>query len=1104
MLSYPHRHKVRAALLLGLALVFLPLRGLLAQPQDGAQAAAPGLAPARETPTALVGSIDPYAGLNVASVELAGMAGEGAQKRLQSLMVQQPGEPLDRQKIRRTLRALYATGLFSNLQAEVERSAENANAVALVFRASPNYFIGGVRAEGSPKHPAAHQLVNASKLRLGELYTPDKIETALLNMQALLKDNGFYQAAITHAESFHSDTQQVDVIFHLEPGKHARLGRVAVAGEPGYSPAELAHLSGYRAGDAVTAQRVSKALHRIRRKYQKEGRLEAEVSLGDKSYHANDNTLDYVLEAKQGPTVAIRVEGAHVSQARLKKSIPVFEEGAVDDDLLNEGLRNLRDYFQMQGFFAVQVRWERRFDEERRQLEVVYKVDPGIRYKLAAIHIEGNRSFDTELIRERMQIKPASNLLTHGLYSESMLKRDIETIQQTLYKVNGFSHAMIEAHIDREYQGAEGHMLVTLHIEEGSQVRVGKVQLLGNNSFRQPALEARLAAQGAGLSTVAGQPFSEANLAQDREVLMSFYIDNGFPDAQVEALPAPTQEDSGRVDVVFSIHEGAAVRVDRVLLSGLNYTRKDTIRRALQVEAGAPLNQLSMLDTQRSLYDLGLFTQVDMAVQNPEGKAPYKNILFQVREAQRWTFNYGVGFELQTGGEPVDVVNSAPAPGVSLPKGTTVLSSVPLGSPSGGTTFSPSLAFEVTRTNFRGTDNTVSFKTHLGNLQKRALLSYTAPHWLDNNALELSFSALYDDSRDVRTFASQHQQGSVQLEQTLTRRSDGEPITTLLYRYSYRRVAVDAKTLAISTELIPLLSKPVLLGMPSITYIRDRRDDVLDAHRGNYTTVDLGVSARAFGSGAVQGTAEEISGGALAPNATAADFTRLLLQNSTYVPIWRDQRGASGHGIVFARTTHIGVENVFGKGASTALVPLPERFFMGGTNSLRGFALNQAGPRDLDTGFPLGGKASFYNSFEMRFPPPTLPWVGTNMSFVLFHDAGNVFQSGTEMLHSFSRWRQQQRSLCDDVSTYRNCHFDYMSQALGTGIRYKTPIGPVRADVSYNLSPPSFPYFVCPSSASATGCVLPNTTPLASGTPAIFQHSALRHFNFSFSIGQSF
>jgi outer membrane protein assembly factor BamA len=179
-------------------------------------------------------------------------------------------------------------------------------------------------------------------------------------------------------------------------------------------------------------------------------------------------------------------------------------------------------------------------------------------------------------------------------------------------------------------------------------------------------------------------------------------------------------------------------------------------------------------------------------------------------------------------------------------------------------------------------------------------------------------------------------------------------------------------------------------------------------------------------------------------------------------------------------------------------VPLPERFFSGGVISNRGFALNQAGPRDLITGFPVGGNAVFVNSIELRLPPPTLPIVGNNLSFVLFNDSGNVFQNATTMGHSLFRWYQPNRKACSDEKQHEQCRFDYMSTAMGTGIRYKTPIGPARVDFSYNLNPSSFPYYVqCPgTSTKPCGVIPPGTT--------VFQHGTLRHFNFFFSIGQTF
>src|SRR5262249_11717072 len=130
-------------------------------------------------------------------------------------------------------------------------------------------------------------------------------------------------------------------------------------------------------------------------------------------------------------------------------------------------------------------------------------------------------------------------------------------------------------------------------------------------------------------------------------------------------------------------------------------------------------------------------------------------------------------------------------------------------------------------------------------------------------------------------------------------------------------------------------------------------------------------------------------------------------------------------------------------------VPLPERFFGGGADSLRAFPYNQAGPRDIGaplvsrgpasapTGFPLGGHALFLNNVDLR-----VPLIGDNIQGVLFHDMGNVFST----LSNIS-FRYRQKDLQD---------FDYTVHAIGFGVRYKTPVGPIRGDIAYSLNPPSF------------------------------------------------
>ncbi|HEY6253481.1 MAG TPA: BamA/TamA family outer membrane protein, partial [Candidatus Angelobacter sp.] len=273
--------------------------------------------------------------------------------------------------------------------------------------------------------------------------------------------------------------------------------------------------------------------------------------------------------------------------------------------------------------------------------------------------------------------------------------------------------------------------------------------------------------------------------------------------------------------------------------------------------------------------------------------------------------------------------------------------------------------------------------------------------------------------------------------------------TTFFYRLIYRRVSIPSTTLVIDPNLIPLFSQPVRVGLPAFTYIRDTRDDPTDSHKGAFSTLDSGVASGVFGS--------------------QANFGRLLMQNSTYYQFHKKRW-------VFARSTRIGVEGEFG---STTFIPLPERFFAGGSNSHRGFGLNQAGPRDLQTGFPLGGEALFLNNLEIRTPPLPLPLVGNDLSAVVFHDMGNVFASTGDIVNSFFHYVQPNRSTCQNTAT-PNCNFNYISHALGSGIRYRTPIGPVSFDLGYNLNPPVFP--------------------IAQQN----RFSKLGHFNFFFSIGQTF
>jgi outer membrane protein insertion porin family len=1010
-----------------------------------------------------------HEGQTVTGIDLPGVA-ERDREHLLQLIPQKTGTPLNREQVRDGIRVLFATGRFADIQAEV---ASQDGGVRLTFTTSLNFFVGAVQVEGAPNHPNANQIVNASKLQLGELYNQEKLNRAVENIQQLMQENGYYRARVTAESTNNAENQQANILFRISPGAQAHIGEVKVVGTSNLSVAQVQEFANMHPGDRVTASRVSDSLQRLRKRFQKQNRALAQVSIAEQIYREKTNAVDFTYKIDPGPVVLITVRGYHISRGTLKKQIPVYEENAVDDDLLNEGRNNLLDYLQTRGHFDASV--EIKKESSPSVLRVIYVIEPGPVHKLVLVRITGNQQFlDTAKLRSYLQIQPASRLLSHGKFSETLLRNDVSTLEQ-LYRSNGFQRVQISTQVDDNYEGTSNKLAVDIHIEEGVQTRVGEVRVLGNQDVATKDLPE--------LSTASGQPYSQQDLASDRERILSYYFDHGFPNASLEITTAPAKQ-ADREDVSFTIQEGERFSVDQVMVAGTEHTRGYVVQRELEVHSGDPLSQQDLLNTQTRLYNLGIFGQVDTAVQNPQGMDPQKNVLVQVQEAKRYTFTYGAGLEFQTG----------------QPSGTTA--------PQGRTGVSPRVEFDVTRLNVGGRNQSLAFQSHVGRLQQRGLISYTVPKLLDSDRWKLIYTIFYDNSLDVATFTSQRLEGKVDLRQQFGR-TGVEPGTrpgpsSITYRYDFRRVKASNFAQDFSPAAIALLSLPATVGGPGFTFIRDKRDNPLESTKGNYFTLD-GFVAPSF-----LGSRSETTKAGYVPN----NFARALTQNATYQAF--GGKGRPGRQFVFARSTTIGLEQPF-KGtkvlppgscppnaageqicATTATIPLPEQFFAGGGNSHRGFGLNQAGPRDPSSGFPVGGTALFVNNLELRFPQMSLPYLGEGFGFAVFHDMGNVFTAQHDMVKGLFRWHQANPQQCLSGSTpdaqcitqFDNSGYDYTSHAVGIGVRYKTPIGPLRFDFGYNLNPTRyFQAQVDPVTKQPTGG---------------FETQRLRHFNIFFSIGQPF
>ncbi len=144
-------------------------------PQGISQAPPAQPSPAQEPspPVPMVGGMASYEGLIVQKIDFADLPSANT-KHLLDLIPQQAGAPLEREKVRQSIQALHATGRFADIQAEAERTPDGQ--VGLTFRMRPNFFVGQLFVEGAPNPPAANQIVNASKLQLGELFTREKLE----------------------------------------------------------------------------------------------------------------------------------------------------------------------------------------------------------------------------------------------------------------------------------------------------------------------------------------------------------------------------------------------------------------------------------------------------------------------------------------------------------------------------------------------------------------------------------------------------------------------------------------------------------------------------------------------------------------------------------------------------------------------------------------------------------------------------------------------------------------------------------------------------------------------------------------------------------------
>lgn len=913
---------------------------------------------------------------------------------LRRLVAQKPGEPYSNQKIQASVQALEQTGIFKKVEIQVKPEVSGLH---VLFVMEPAYYYGVTKFPGAENTFSYTRLLQVANLPDQDPYQEAKVREAQDALLKFFQTYGYFQAQVQSSTELDKPHGLANISFSVKLGKRAKIGQVEIQGPP---PDEarrlldatrsfraLASGASLKTGKSYTPKRIEAGTLLLRRYLIKHNHLATNIQVGPPRYHPETNKADFTINVSEGPVMSVRIEGARLSwvpflsERQKKKLIPIYQEGTFDSDLVEEGKRNLINYFQGKSYADVKVNTV--LQRQADKISLVYSVDKGKKHKLEKIAFRGNRHIDEDELTAAIPIKK-KHLLSRGKFSDKLIRDSVKDLK-ALYQDHGFE----DVSVTPEVVDKEPDVYVTFQFAEGPQTQVESINFQGNHNFDVSNLTPK-----GGFLLRAGAAFSPRRLSKDRGNIMAVYLDHGYLRAEVKPAVTRSKDDTHRVAITYNINEGQQVRVSQVVIVGQKRTRTTLISKTADLSTEMPLSQGKLLQAESELYNMGVFDWASVGPRTPISDQNEEEAVIKVHEAKRNEITWGPGFEISRRG------GSVPTGTVAVPGLPTVGLGKAKIAPSEQTFASPRGIIEFTRHNLRGLGETGSVSLLLARLHQRALATYSDPHFRGTRWRSL-FSMSAERTTENPLFAARLEDASFQVERYL----NSAQTTTAQLRYSFQKT--DLNQLLVPALVLPQ-DRNVRLSTISGTIIKDTRDKPLDAHRGFYQTTDLGITGKGVGA--------------------SANFARFLGQSAYYKEI--------GLGIVWANSIRVGLEQAYGN----SNIPTSERFFSGGGTTLRGFPINGAGPQRIvpfcskptdpstcaNITVPIGGNELFVLNSEMRFPLPIIK----NLGVVLFYDGGNVYRNIS-------------------ISQFAN---DY-TNTIGVGLRYNTPVGPIRFDVGRNLNP---------------------------------------------------
>lgn len=924
-------------------------------------------------------------------VEIAGRSVSDA--NVLGLIETRIGETLAMQDVRSTIEHLVGLGRFEDVRVFTTTTGQG---VSLRWQLTPVRRIADISVSGNAV--LSGSTIRAEVVdRFGALPSANRVADIVTALQAYYADRGFPRAIILpRIEEDDPAPERVALVLSIEAGARIAVAAARVTGSPLQTPDGVIDELQLRPGQPFDRPAIDARVAAYEEALRQRGHYEAQVRVTDAT-SADGRSASITVDVRPGPRVRLVFAGEAVSDD-LEDLVPIRSERSVDQDLLEDASRAIEDALREQGYRAAQAPYAR--SEQGGELVLTFTIARGPLHRIGSIETAGNTALDRAAIAPLLQVQPGEPFV------EARTSAVAAAITE-LYRVRGFAQAAVTTNVQVLPETSDNGVsyrpvAVRFEIVEGPQTMVSGVAVQGSQ-----ALGAEQVRSALGLA--AGRPFYRPQLAVDRDTIERLYRNRGYQDVSVISQLAFAGEQRA-VAVTWMVREGEQLTIDRVLISGNARVATALIERELTIQPGDPLSEEAMIDSQRRLAELGLFRRVRIT-ELPRTGSLTRDVLVDLEEADTTTIDYGGGFEVSGIGERADDGSAVDALDFG-PRGFIGISRRNLW----GKNRSVTLFGRVTLRRDSPDDADPAAPRGYGFHDYRGLFTFREPRAFGTTG-DAQFTAFVEQAR--RTSFDFNRKG---LTSDYARRIGPFTVTG---RYTFDYTKVFARRISVEDQLlIDRLFPQVRLSKVFGGILRDSRDDVLDPQRGAVIGVDTSVAAKSLGS--------------------EVGFVKSFFQGFVY-------RRLPGRGVVVAAGARMGLAAGFAQAVPPVQeiaappakltrsivraeraepfpslireVPASERFFAGGDTTVRGFALDRLGSADTldENGFPTGGNGMLIFNLETRAPY----W--KDLQFVWFLDAGNVYRLATDI------------------------RLDDMRVSSGVGLRYRSPIGPLRVDWGWKL-----------------------------------------------------